>query len=201
MVSAYILYAPRSSNRRRVAVRAVAGLVIRVIPWRAIACLTSKGSLIEMEMRATYSPCVRRVTAVASFCVLALFGCSALYTKVERAAMAPVMPDVACLMGKLRDVADDRAVTYTVQDLAPTTAHALSYIHSRTYFSWWILEEKGRTVKITDSVGLEDSRRGELPRMRKRMLEVEATVRDRCGLGVVMDSARETCTGQVCGAL
>ena len=31
VVSAYILYAPRSSNRRRVAVRAVAGLVIRVI--------------------------------------------------------------------------------------------------------------------------------------------------------------------------
>ena len=114
-----------------------------------------------MEMRTTYSPCVRRVTALAPFCVLALFGCSAPYTKVERAAIAALMPDVACLMGKLRDVADDRAVTYTVQDLAPVTAHALSYIHSRTYF----------------------------------------TVRDRCGLGVVMDSARETCTGQVCGAL
>ena len=154
-----------------------------------------------MEMRPTYSPCVRHVTALAPFCVLALFGCSAPYTKVERAAIAALMPDVACLMGKLRDVADDRAVTYTVQDLAPVTAHALSYIHSRTYFSWWILEEKGRTVKITDSVGLEDSRREELPRMRKRMLEVEATVRDRCGLGIVMDSARETCTGQVCGAL
>ena len=41
----------------------------------------------------------------------------------------------------------------------------------------------------------------QLPKVRQSMLETEALLRNRCGLGVALDYAQESCFGAACGAI
>lgn len=138
-------------------------------------------------------------TALAS--ILVLSGCPAEYTKLERSSDTSVAPDFYCLLETSRDLADGRAVTYVVQDLPGGTAHSLTYIHAKSYYSWWVVVKPHRVVKITHSSGVENSRPRDLPKVRSRLLEVEGIVRNQCGMGTVMDSARESCHGKACSSL
>ena len=139
-----------------------------------------------------------RFVAIAAIPILMLAGCPAPYTAVERSAEAPAPPDVYCLLEQLRNLADGRAVTYTVQDLSSGTAHSLQYIHSGSYYGWSMLVRPDQTVSITHSSGVKDSRPQDLPGVWNRLLEEETVIRNQCGLGDAMDDARVSCRGKAC---
>lgn len=132
--------------------------------------------------------------------VLVLAGCPAPYTAVERSVEASSPADFHCLLEQLRELADGRAVTYSVQDLSSGTAHNLQYIHSGSYYGWSMLVRPDQTVAITHRSGVKDSRPQDLPLVWNRLLEVETIVRNQCGLGDVMDTARASCQGKACGS-
>jgi hypothetical protein len=142
-----------------------------------------------------------RLVGTALALILVLSGCQPEYTKLERSTETSGAPDFYCLLETSRDLADGRALTYSVQDLPGGTAHGLTYIHAKSYYSWWVVVTPRGAVKITHSSGVENSRPDDLPKVRSRLLEVEGILRNRCGMGTSMDSAREVCHGKACSSL
>jgi hypothetical protein len=117
---------------------------------------------------------------------------------VERTAESSVVPDVPCLLAILREIVDDGSVNYTVQKVPPGTAHAFTYDYSKASYSWWILVRNERAVTVSHLTGIRNSEAETLPGIRNGMLEVEAHIKNRCGLGKVMDTAHESCRGRAC---
>jgi len=139
-----------------------------------------------------------RLVAIAVISLFMLGGCPAPYTAVERSVEAYAPADFHCLLEQLRELADGRAVTYTVQDLSSGTAHNLQYIHSGLYYGWSMLVRPDQTVTVTHGSGVKNSRPQDLLVVWNRLLEVETVVRNRCGLGDAMDAARVSCQGKAC---
>ncbi len=139
--------------------------------------------------------------AITVLPVLMLGGCPAPYTDIERSVEASAPADFYCLLEQLREFADGRAVTYTVQDLSGGTTHAVRYIRSGLYYSWIMLVRPGQSVTITHRSGVKDSHPQDLPVVWQNMLAVETNLRDQCGLGDVMDAARTSCQGKACNSV
>lgn len=139
-----------------------------------------------------------RPFGIATMTMFLLTACPAPQTELSRTADMPGAPDMYCLIEELRKTVDGHAVTYTVEDLPPGTAHSVSYLLSGVYYGWWFLVRKDASVTVMHRAGLEDSRAEELPQARERMRVTEAAIRNRCGMGTVMDSAQESCRGKGC---
>ena len=158
--------------------------------------------------RLAFGDCARRpasmyrekLVAIAIISVFLLTGCPAPYTTVERFVDTSSPADFHCLLEQLRELADGRAVTYSVQDLSSGTAHSLQYIHAGSYYGWSMLVRSNHAVTITHGSGVKDSRPQDLPVVWNRLLEVEAAVKNQCGLGEVMDAARVSCRGKACSS-
>lgn len=134
-------------------------------------------------------------------CVAVSLGaCQAPYTRIERHVEVRVAPDVYCLLEKLRDAATAGAITYTTERLPVGTRHSYVFMIAKDYFSWFMVAKPDGTWAITTSTGVDDSRPHDLPAVRRRLLEIEGTVRNQCGLGTALDQATENCHGKACAA-
>jgi hypothetical protein len=128
--------------------------------------------------------------------------CRAPYTQIERRVeAATVVPDVYCVLEKLRDASSSHSLTYTTDPTPAGVRHTYVFLISRDYYSWSLLVKPDGTVAITTSTGVDDSSPTQLPVVRDRLLKVESGLRNQCGLQDVMDRAVENCQGKACTAI
>ena len=141
---------------------------------------------------------IRAVSLTAMSVLLA--ACPAPYTRIDREVEATIAPDIYCLMEEFRDLTEQRFISYSAEDSKYGTRHNFTYYLSRTPYSWSFLMKPSGIISITHSSGVDDDHQRDLPVVREKMKEVEDIVRGRCGLGDVMDGAKETCHGKACSA-
>jgi hypothetical protein len=126
-----------------------------------------------------------------------LAGCPPRPPLLEREAKAPQAPDIACVGERLKEVTDG-AVTYEETSYEFGIIHSIGYVLSERHYGFVVTIWNNGSAKIHHGTWIADISAEELKAARAMLRQTEWRLRDKCGLGAVMDNAKERCTGKSC---
>jgi hypothetical protein len=127
-----------------------------------------------------------------------LVGCPPDLPLLEREAKSDKSPDLPCLDTRIVELLGEGAVTFKDEISRHSSMHAIRYNLRGRQYGFVVTTWKDGSASIYHGTWIGDSSSADVRRARSELREIEWQLRDQCGLGAILDQAKERCRGEGC---